>query len=573
MANRREKARAWLTGLGEKLRARLLGAPRAQRPSVGVFLGERHVAIAAIHPDGEQLLACDYREATGEAQQGALRELVQAYGLRRCPATLVLPAAEYRLQQVDIPGIPDEELNDALRFRLKDLLSMPLSEAAVAGHRQRSDRRRSEQGLTMAVIARRSRMEALAQTVAGADLRTTAIIAQETAMHDLAAQTPGADSGVALVLLSGGAGGITVSRGSELFLARGHGVSLDALRNETGAIDRLGAEIQRTVDYYDSQLSSQPASRALLLPTELDREALLESLSETARVPIGALDVSQVLELPEGTAPPETVTQARCILAVAGAMPPSSGATVSLYRPPDRSLRYDAPAAVMGYVAAGALGLAVASLVQGQLLASAEQRRDEVQARQDRLLEAVAELREQIEAREPPEALEEERDRLQAQVEQTRALQAQLERIEARALAGLTEALRALSRRELRPVWLTRFRLGLDGGRFEGYALQADQVMRLIDDLAEAEVFQGVSFQDLAIERTEPDAGAAIPEGGQAYRFTLSTSELPGLMGGGEGGGAGQQGSASEAEGTEAEGAEAERSEEQAEAGAEEQEE
>ncbi|MFP4129574.1 MAG: hypothetical protein ACLFSJ_02420 [Halorhodospira sp.] len=496
-----------------------------------MFLGERHVAIAAIHPDGEQLLACDYREATGEAQQGALRELVQAYGLRRCPATLVLRAAEYRLQQVDIPGIPDEELNDALRFRLKDLLSMPLSEAAVAGHRQRSDRRRSEQGLTMAVIARRSRIETLAQTVAAAELRPSAIISQETAMHELAAQTPGADSGVALVLLSDNAGGITVSRGGELFLARSHGVSLNALRNETGAIDRLGAEIQRTVDYYDSQLSNQPASRALLLPTTLDREVLLETLGETARVPIGALDLTQVLAPPEEAAPPDPITQARCILAVAGAMPIASGATVSLYQPPDRSLRYDAPAAIMGYVAAGALGLAVLSLVQGQLLDSAEEQRDEVQARQDRLLEEVTALRERLEEREPPEALEAEHDRLEERLAQTRELGEQLERIEARSLAGLTEALRALARQELQPVWLTRFRLGLDGGGFEGYALEPAQVMRFIDHLAGAEIFQGVVFQDLAIERAELAASTAAAEGQQAYQFRLVAPDLPGLKG------------------------------------------
>ncbi len=522
---------AELMGRLPRLRAR-----QAAQARVGVFLGADYVALAATSSDGDQLLTCDYRDLGRRGQAETLRELVEAHSLGGSPANIVLDGDDYETQQVDIPGVSDAELSAALPFRLKDTLSMPMGEAAAAGHRQRSDRRRAEQSLVLASVARRSRVEELVQHVETAKLRPSAVVSRETAMHELATQSPGAESGVALVLLGSGPGAMTVSRGDDLYLARAHGVSLEMLQSEEG-VTKLASEIQRTVDYHDSQLATQPVSRVLLLPAPVETRQMLDSLAENVRVPIAALDATQLLELPEGATAPDTETQTRCMLALAGAMPGCFGHPASLYHPPERHLRYDAPIAMAGYVVAGVALLGAVSLVQGQRLGGLEAELEALEAERDGLQEEVSALHSKLDERTPSEALAARRDRLERQVQQMRELQGRIEAVKDQALAGFARPMSALASEELEPVWLTSLELGVaSGGSLEGYALEAGDVVRFIEQLAETAVFRGASFGELEIrleggtgsDGSAPDAGG---QGAGRYYFRANLPKVPGLDG------------------------------------------
>ncbi|GEM_PF-1869178 len=540
---------SWLSEMRNRLPR--LRAAQAAQARVGVFLGADYVALAATSSDGDRLLACDYRDLGRKGWAEALQGLVEAHGLGGSPASIVLNGDDYEIQQMEIPGVPDAELAEALRYRLKDMISIPLTEAAVAGHRQRTERHRSRAGLTLAIIARRRRVEQLVASVEAADLVPEEVISRETAMHDLAVQVPGIDDGLALVLIGDGAGAVTVSRGRDLYLARGHNVSLGAIRHDEAlAVEQLASEVQRTTDYYDSQLSSQPLSQIRILPGEVDLSALTESLNELLRVPASKLGITQILEAPADI-PLDARTEARCALAVAATMPRSSGEAASLYHRPSDVFRWDAPAVIGGGVAAGILVLGVVSLVHGWYLGRAEQSLAEVEAERDGLLEEVGELEAELEARKPPEGLQDRRQELASELETARAFEQQIADLEVQALDGFSSPLGALGESELEPVWLSRLQLGMQQGGFEGFALQAQDVMRFVDYLAERPLFHGMRFTELDIERMEVTAdditinGQAVDldfgadEAFSLYQFTLTTAGMEGL---------GEPGEAAEAE-------------------------
>ena len=68
-------------------------------------------------------------------QSNAITTLVQfinQYKLKKFSWNIVLTPGQYQLLQVDVPDIPEEEINDTLRLKATDLINYPISEAAIA---------------------------------------------------------------------------------------------------------------------------------------------------------------------------------------------------------------------------------------------------------------------------------------------------------------------------------------------------------------------------------------------------------------------------------------------------------
>ncbi|MCG5528647.1 MULTISPECIES: hypothetical protein [Halorhodospira] len=506
-----------LSGLLARLRS------GRQAPRVGVqILRTGQVTLAACSPDGERLLGCERRTCGPEQVGDTLAAMVEAHGLRGDPAYIVLDGEDYEIQQVDAPGIPDAELNQALRFRLRDVSSVPVSDMAVAGQRQYANRRQQPDRLALAMVARRSRVQELVDLVAYADLEPRAVLGRETVLHDVATHVPGSGHPMLMVHLGEDDTVMTFSRAGQLVLARSQGVGLRRLREEGDeAVQALLRELQRTLDYHDSQLSQQPIDRILMVPAggQAELGELLEQLSQSLPVPVARLQLQQVLETQvDGATRLDDATQGHCLLAAGAALPRASQSDVSLYQPPVRQFDPLAPASIIGYAAAAAVLLGVVSLVQGRVLSGAEDRLAEVEAEQEALLEQVQALEQEVEeARAPSEALVERRDTLEAQLGTQRQFLEELRGIHPEAMAGFSETLEGVGRQEQEALWLTRMHFSPQAGEFQGYALDAAEVTQFFEHLGMQREFQGWSFDHLALDRVTGRNGEAA--GMRAYRF------------------------------------------------------
>ncbi len=490
---------------------------------MGVFLANEHVAIAAVSADGQRLLVCDARDAQRDTQPGALRELVEEYGLGGSEAVVVLDGTDYQTQQVDAPRVPDEELAGAIRFQLKNLLYIPLEQARVAAHRQHSDRWNQEGHRALATIASGSRIEAIEAMTARAGLKLTAVLPRETVLHDLSAAANEGAAGVVLTALGRDDGLITISRGDLLYLARSHPVGTRRLAEDEHAVEVVEDELRRSIDYFDGQLSTGPATRILLAPCEADRGSLIDRLNEGFEIPCARLRLSQVFDLDEFDEELDELIEARCVLAAGAALPRPAEQTLSMYVRQRRQWEPLAPAALGGYVAAGVLALAAFSAAYIPQVHERDGRASDLEAERDQLSAEVGDLEAKLEERGRDADLLAEREALERELAVLEEFGRRLDALDPRALAGFSEPLAGLSRQRRDGVWLTGIRLRSGSGAFQGRALAAEEVPDFLEGLAREPAFEGWQFDEFRMQRSERPEDAA-----DSVRFQVGSSALIG---------------------------------------------
>ncbi len=198
-----------------------------------------------------------------------LRSLVDRQGWKGTPATLVLPMDQYQVFQLDRPdGLEDGELADGVKWRLRDFLDYPPSEAVCDVFPLPANASRGQGRQINVVAAHKARLQNPIALIDRCGLRMRAIEVAELALRNLAAALDDGGRGVALVHLREHYGQLVICRGGSLYLSRRLEVSSAALRDESlqgQAVQGLALEIQRSMDYYESQLGQVPPASIQLL--------------------------------------------------------------------------------------------------------------------------------------------------------------------------------------------------------------------------------------------------------------------------------------------------------------------
>lgn len=248
-----------------------------------------------------RLPTCEFVAATPGSQVEVLRQRVEALGLQDLPVNLLLSAADYQLLLVERPDVPPAELRAAVRWRIRELVNAPLDSLVVDAFALPDDAYRGRTPMAYCAVLARSRMQALAEWVEGAGLRLQSIDIAEMVLRNLGLLIAGESQNLAVLKLNARDGLICVQQGSALYMARRIEHGLD---NRGADSAQLALEIQRSLDYFESQLGKGPVSRLLVLPVPVVGEQLLAELGLqlSVRMERLALDElfagSPLLELP-----------------------------------------------------------------------------------------------------------------------------------------------------------------------------------------------------------------------------------------------------------------------------------
>lgn len=192
----------------------------------------------------------------------ALAELVSSKNLSRTITSLILPLNQYSVFQLERPDeLADNELAGALRWKLKDLLDYNPSEAVCDVFPFPSDASRGRGTLVNVVAARKALAADLVNLASQAGLTLDNITIAELALRNFAATLDPQGRGVALVHLRDSYGQMIICKGPVLYLSRRLDVTADDLRDasrQEQAVQSLALEMQRSLDYFESQLGQVP---------------------------------------------------------------------------------------------------------------------------------------------------------------------------------------------------------------------------------------------------------------------------------------------------------------------------
>lgn len=230
----------------------------------------------------------------------------------RGEAVAVLGSEHYQLQLVERPDVPPEEVAQAVRWRLRELLDFPV-DGAVVDVFDVPTQARGGRRMVYAVAAEGASVAALAANVAGSRLSLGAIDVPELCLRNVATSLEQDRFGVACLRVQGSRGILTLSREQQLYLVRQ--IEMPAGDTSQG-IAQVALEVQRSLDYFESHYDQRPIRDVLVAPAP-GAAAFAADLGAEMAVNVGLLELASVVD---GAERLDDDDQEHCLLALGAAM-------------------------------------------------------------------------------------------------------------------------------------------------------------------------------------------------------------------------------------------------------------
>jgi MSHA biogenesis protein MshI len=233
----------------------------------------------------------------------ALARLRKAHDPRSLRCSHLLKTGQYRMQLVEAPAVPEAEIRQAVRWKLKDLLDYPVETATVdvvpvPGAAAGAARAQ----YVYAVSARNDAIGARMRLFHEARFPLEAIDVPEMAQRNIARLFEEPDRAVALLAIDEHGGMLTFTSGGMLYLSRYTDIGLAQLAAPSAELreqarERLVLELQRSLDHFDRQFGFLTLARLLLAPMPPQHD-VQSYLAEHLYLPVQLIDLAEVLDFP-----------------------------------------------------------------------------------------------------------------------------------------------------------------------------------------------------------------------------------------------------------------------------------
>ncbi|MEX1033879.1 MAG: MSHA biogenesis protein MshI [Cellvibrionaceae bacterium] len=267
------------------------------RGLVGIEASPEGIAIAQVAngKEGSRLVRCEYisREAV-DSLDHVLPERVQALRLGRLPCNWVLTNSNYTLLLVEAPKVPPEEMREAMRWRIKDLISFPVEQATLDIFALPDDGTRGKQMLYV-VVAERQCIQNTLDTARSAKITLKSIDIAELALRNIAELVSPDQRGLAIVRLRQGAGNVALIRQGKLYLSRQFDLKYNAGLLDDLPEEALVLELQRSLDYYERQMGQGPPAHILFCGDNVSADKIGEGIRASLPGEVSCLNLRRVL--------------------------------------------------------------------------------------------------------------------------------------------------------------------------------------------------------------------------------------------------------------------------------------
>ena len=286
---------------------------------LGIEAGPQGIALAHVVrvPGARPLLPyCEHLEGSVDAQAALLEKAVSERALQGLPTNVLLHPSEYQMFLLEAPEVPSQELRDAMRWRIKDMISQPLDDVVIDCLALPEDAYRGRTRMVYCAVLEKTRMQHYAQLVRQAGLHMASIDITEMAFRNLGSLAGAEGMNLALLRLRTSEGLICIQNGADLYMARRIEQGLARAAQDLGSTT---LEIQRSLDYFESQLGKGYINRLMLLPMKQDGERAYQGLASGLAVNLQRLDLRELFPGQPGVEMSEA-QQAFCIGAVGAAL-------------------------------------------------------------------------------------------------------------------------------------------------------------------------------------------------------------------------------------------------------------
>lgn len=321
-----------------------------------VVLSEDGIAYAYIIRHAGQpptLQSIQYSAIANRAETTSLlKQIVQQNKLEKKLITTSLLIADSNLVMLEKPDVTDNELRQAVRWRVKDSLSFDINNAIVDVFEIPGQKERGRIPLVYVTAVEKDFLKQRINLLEDQNLEIESIDIAELAMRNIAALLPEDQQGVALLKLDANKGLMTLTQDSSLYLARNIDVGYGSLSSNTNSIlgeipnedgglsleegmspeqqrslDAIVLEVQRSLDYYESHFAKPSIKSLVITPLPYEIPGMINYLANALGLQVRLLDLNEVLDTQN---PISEELQANSFFAIAAALRESASAARSL---------------------------------------------------------------------------------------------------------------------------------------------------------------------------------------------------------------------------------------------------
>jgi len=275
---------------------------------IGVQFNDNGLAIVlvqAFQAEQPRVNHCEWlAEPDADRQESVLARSVEQAGLKHRPCNLVLASQDYNLLLVEAPKVAPEELREALRWRVRDLIDFPVEEAVLDAFLLPEDRTRGAKRMAYVAVARRELIARRVAQIQAAQLRLEAIDIPELALRNLILRCCDTERGVALVKLMEGGGSLHIVRGEDLHLARRFNLPYKAGLLDDLPAEALILELQRSLDYFERQMRQAPPGQLVMAGENVSADKLTPEIQEGLPASASLFDPTRALSFTDQASEP-----------------------------------------------------------------------------------------------------------------------------------------------------------------------------------------------------------------------------------------------------------------------------
>lgn len=232
--------------------------------------------------------------------QVALTMLGKHHKLAPYRCTTLLASGAYQMLQLDAPVVPPEELREAVRWQLKDLVEFAVDTASVDVLTLPVGQMPGRPQSIIAVAASEQAVAPRMKLFDKARLNLCAIDIPEMAQRNVAALFEDEGRGLALLSLDENGGLLTFTYRGELCVARRIELTSQQLAaadsaRRTQMYERIGLELQRSLDNFERLYNMISVSKVVVGPCPF-APGLVEYLHDYVYIPVQTADLTTVID-------------------------------------------------------------------------------------------------------------------------------------------------------------------------------------------------------------------------------------------------------------------------------------
>tara|TARA_R110002167_G_scaffold116707_4_gene292101 strand:+ start:260 stop:1189 length:930 start_codon:yes stop_codon:yes gene_type:complete len=255
--------------------------------SVGIEIGVDDFHVSSLQKIKGKLNWVKQDSFPIENWQKALKTYVENNNLANTQCNVAFSISKYQLLQLDRPAVEDAELIQALQWAVKEQLFGD-DELVIDYFDPPTAASSTLKNLNVVAVSKRDIIE-VRDGVLKAGLALNIIGVEELATCNLV--IPSDDAIITLKQEEGGQLILNIVKRNELYFSRRlHGyenlASFSPEELKMGVVDNLSLEIQRSMDYFESQLRQAPVKKIYISLDTAHQDALAEFIKEVIFVQV-----------------------------------------------------------------------------------------------------------------------------------------------------------------------------------------------------------------------------------------------------------------------------------------------